>query len=71
MRRSIRFGRAAAPALALLAVTSCGLREERLPETGATLEGTVKYGGEQLQFAMIRVETANGSATGRIGEDGR
>jgi hypothetical protein len=50
---------------------SCAAREARLPETGATLEGTVTYGGEKLQFAMILVQTADASATGRIGDDGR
>ena len=70
----IRRGRAAAlDVLAELsgATSSSGVREDRLPETGATLEGTIKYGDEQLQFAMILVRTAGGSATGRIGEDGR
>jgi hypothetical protein len=56
-----------------LATTSCGkfVREERLPESGATLEGTVKFGGEPVQFAMILVQTGNGSATGKVGDDGR
>lgn len=74
MRRALRLGRAAAATLTLLALatTSCmKMREDKLAETGATLEGTVKYGGEDLQFAMIMVQTDTGSATGRIGEDGR
>jgi hypothetical protein len=73
MRRSIRLGRACALALPLLLLlpTSCGVREERLPETGATLEGVITYNGEPVQFAMILVRTENASASGRIGEDGR
>jgi len=73
MRRSIRLGRAAAIVLTLLALTttSCGPRQERLAESGASLEGTIKYGGEPLQFALVLVQTAKGAATGRIGEDGR
>src|SRR5438105_14102853 len=54
-----------------LLTVSCDGGRERLPETGATLEGTVAYGGEKLEFALIIVQTANGSATGKIGEDGR
>jgi len=67
-----RWSAAAVSAVALLA-TSCGkfVREERLPETGATLEGTVKYGDETLEFAMIQVKSASGVATGKILEDGR
>ena len=63
---------AAALAAAALATTSCGkfVREEKLPDTGATLEGTVKYGDDQIQFAMIQVKSPNGAATGMINEDG-
>jgi len=75
MTRTPRLARwsAAALAAAALAATSCGkfVREEKLPETGATLEGTVKYGNDQLQFAMIQVLSPSGSTTGMIGEDGR
>jgi len=70
MRRlSLRLGCVVITFSALLAV-SCE-KGERLPETGATLEGTVAYGSQQLEFAMILVQTANASATGRIGDDGR
>jgi len=59
-------------ALGCLTLTSCGERgAARLPETGATLEGTVTYGKEKVPVALIIVQGANGSATGRIGEDGR
>ena len=75
MARSTPAGRWAAGAFAALALAtaSCGkfTREERLPDSGATLEGTVQFGGEPVQFAMILVQTQNGSATGRIGDDGR
>ena len=73
--RSTPIRKAAGVALTTLALalTSCGkfVREERLPDTGATLEGTVKYGDEPVQFAMILVKTADKSMTGKIGEDGR
>ena len=73
MPRSIRIGKSAAfVALAVLLTTSCRyVPEERLPETGVTLEGTVTYGGEPVQFAMILVKTADAVATGRVGDDGR
>src|SRR5262249_55420539 len=48
-----------------------GEGSRRLPETGATLEGTVNYGDEKLEFALIIVQTPEGSATGRVGEDRR
>jgi hypothetical protein len=58
--------------VAMAALASCGNpRETRLPETGATLEGTVTYKGDQLQFAQIQVLGEGRMATGRIGEDGR
>jgi hypothetical protein len=59
-------------AAAACLASSCGFsRETRLPESGATLEGVVKYGGEQLQFAQILVIAEGKMATGRIGEEGR
>jgi hypothetical protein len=67
---SHRLGFVAIASCALLAA-SCGEGSRTLPETGATLEGTVSYGGEQLEFALIVVQTAEGSATGKIGEDKR
>jgi hypothetical protein len=48
-----------------------GVKEHRLPETGATLEGTIKYAGEPVYFAEVRVVSDNSSAIGSIGEDGR
>jgi len=67
--------RFAAMFLALgLAVTTiaCGSnRPVSLPESGATLEGTIKYGTDDIQFAMIIAQTATGSATGKVGPDGK
>ena len=75
MVRSTPVGRWAVLGLAALtlAPTACGkfVREERLPESGATLEGTIKYGDEPVQFALVLVRTPNASATGKVGEDGR
>lgn len=55
--------------LALIGISCQGVRE--LPESGATLEGTVTHDGRKLQFALIVVTSPGGSATGRIGEDGK
>jgi len=50
---------------------SCGERGERLPETAASLEGTITYGGAKVPFAMVTVMGQNGMATGNVHEDGR
>jgi hypothetical protein len=68
-----RFGKSAGAgllALALLA-SACIVREEKLPETGATLEGTIKYGDEPVEYALIQVLGPQGVGTGIVGEDGR
>jgi hypothetical protein len=43
----------------------------KLPETGATLEGTVKYGNEPVLVAMVIAANSSGGAQGYIGDDGR
>lgn len=50
--------------------TGCDPYEVRLPETGATLEGTVRYGNEPVPLALIVVMGESGSATGQV-EQGR
>jgi hypothetical protein len=65
-----RFAVAAAAACGLLAA-SCGERGERLPETGATLEGTITFGSEPVPMAMVIVRGSGGGATGHVGDDGR
>lgn len=60
-----------AAALAL-GVASCGDNvPQRLADSGATLEGTVKYGADQLQFAQVTVSGDGGTVTGSVGEDGK
>jgi hypothetical protein len=56
---------------AVLAGCGYGVKEHRLPETGATLEGTIKYGNEPVAYAVVRVATESASAEGNVGEDGR
>jgi hypothetical protein len=50
---------------------SCGERGHRLPDTGATLEGTITYGGTKVPFAQVTAMGQNGMATGNVQPDGR
>jgi hypothetical protein len=70
MRYTLRLGAAVLLVAVCAALTSCGygVREERLPETNATLEGTVTFGTEPVYLAMIIVTGAKGSATGNVDE---
>lgn len=55
-------------------VVSCGSGVEALPETGATLEGTVTYGGEKVPLALIIVAVSGpggGSANANADDDGK
>src|SRR5260370_27410095 len=54
-----------------LCLGGCHTGPERIPETGATLEGTVKYGNEPVLVALIIAQGPNGNANGSIGADGR
>ena len=49
----------------------CGGRYHKLPETGATLEGTVTYGKDKLEVALVIIQGQGGAQTALIGEDGR
>lgn len=71
MRSLLRLGAGLLLATSAILTTSCGggfVREERLPETGATLEGTITYGSEKVPAALIIVANASGSATGHVDE---
>ncbi|HEY2787407.1 MAG TPA: hypothetical protein VGJ05_20795 [Fimbriiglobus sp.] len=53
-------------------ISSCGPSGETPPQTGATLEGTVTYGNEPIQFALvIATGQAGAAATGKIDDEGR
>ncbi len=54
----------------LVSLAGCNNGPRRLPVTGATLQGTIKYGNEKVLVAMVLV-TGDGSAQGFVGEDGR
>jgi hypothetical protein len=57
--------------LSLLLAGCGGPTEITYPETGATLEGTVTYGKEQVSAALVIAQNETGSATGFVGDDGR
>jgi hypothetical protein len=55
----------------VILVAGCDIGPRRLPESGATLEGTVTYGQDKVLVAMIIAQGESGSAQEFIGEDGR
>ena len=74
MRSVMRYAALAAVACCAVWLAGCGnkyVQEERLSTTGATLEGTVTYGKDQVLVAMIIVQGDGGASTAFIGEDGR
>jgi hypothetical protein len=61
------------PLSVFLALCSAGCRFEsyrRLPESGATLEGTVTYGGVKVPAALVIAEGDGPAATAWVDEDG-
>ena len=62
-------------ASAVSLTASCGSNApEKLAETGATLEGTITHNGRPVQFALVLVQSANGTgspATGSAGPEGK
>ena len=57
--------------LSTVACSNHYVKEVSHPETGATLEGTVTYGGQKVTVAMIIAAAENSSARAFIGDDGR
>jgi hypothetical protein len=55
----------------LLASCSTAGRFEPIPETGASLSGTVTYKKEPVRAGIVLVQGATAGAQGKIGEDGR
>ncbi|HSQ55625.1 MAG TPA: hypothetical protein VLM40_07760 [Gemmata sp.] len=69
MVRTVRRAATASVAFSILLLSSCGSsRETELSETGASLEGTVSFGGTPVEVALIIVAGPNGSCTGNIDE---
>lgn len=55
----------------VLASCSTAGRFEPVPETGASLSGTVTYKKELLRAGIVLVQGSGAGAQGKIGEDGR
>jgi hypothetical protein len=68
--RKHRYARLAFLGLGLL-LTGCGPSGVHYPETGATLEGTVAFGKEQVGAALVIAQNDKGSATAFVNDDGR
>ena len=70
MRRMLhRLAVPAAVGLCLL-LAGCRGRYTKLPETEATLEGTVTRGSDKVPSALVIVQGTEGSATGYTDDDG-
>jgi hypothetical protein len=67
MWRSYVFGSLAS----VVFIAGCEPYEARLPDSGATLEGTVKYGDAQVPLAQIVVLGEKTQGIGQVDEDGR
>jgi hypothetical protein len=71
MRATIRGAAAGLIAAGCALLASCSEeRGNRLPETGATLEGAVTYGTEKVPFAIVFVQGPGAMAQAKVGEDG-
>lgn len=55
----------------ILTLSACGEKGSSVPKTGASLEGSVHYGDELIQFALVIVTMKNSSESGSIGDDGK
>ncbi len=56
-------------AASCLSALACG--PERLPTTGATLEGTINYGNQKVPYALVVVAGQSSSAQGFVRDDGK
>jgi hypothetical protein len=56
-------------AAAAVTAISCGSGIERIPETGATLEGKVTYGGQPVPMAFVIVAQAGGGSSTATADD--
>ena len=71
MRRFPRLGLSLWLSTGCLLLAGCEPYEARLPESGATLEGTVTMGGTPVPAAMIILAGKEGGATGNVSSDGK
>lgn len=74
MTRSARRATAVFVAAIALSVAACGDNPHiaiALPDTGASLHGTIKYGTEDVHYALITVFSAGGVSYGNVDDEGR
>jgi hypothetical protein len=57
--------------LCLLLAGCSRWNDVRYPETGATLEGTVKYGSDKVGVALVIAQNTTGASSAFIDDDGR
>jgi hypothetical protein len=55
----------------ILTLSACGDKGSSVPKTGATLEGSVHYGDELIEFALVIVTSKTTSESANIGDDGK
>ncbi|MFZ9791857.1 MAG: hypothetical protein ACO3F3_05905 [Gemmataceae bacterium] len=59
------------PGILVICVMGCGQRAYEIPDSGATLEGSVTYDGKPVPMALIVVRSETATADARIVESGK
>ena len=59
------------PGILIICVMGCGQRAYEIPDSGATLEGSVTYDGKPVPMALIVVRSETATADARIVEPGK
>lgn len=59
------------PGILVICVMGCGQRAYEIPDSGATLEGSVTYDGKPVPMALIVVRSETATADARIVEPGK
>lgn len=59
------------PGILIVCVMGCGQRAYEIPDSGATLEGSVTYDGKPVPMALIVVRSETATADARIVEPGK
>ncbi len=67
---SLRYLSAVGLFAGLLFITACS-RDNKISESGATLEGTITFKGEKVMFATVFVKGGGKLANGRVDENGK
>ncbi len=59
------------PGIMVICVMGCGQRAYEIPDSGATLEGSITYDGKPVPMALIVVRSETATADARIVEPGK